>query len=289
MTEHLGPPVGEEPGQHHGEPMQLEPPYGGTAPYDLETREALERDAKEIIARYPKTRSALLPMLHLVQSVDGHITQRGIDLCAELLGITAAQVTGVATFYTQYKREPVGEYHVGVCINTLCAVMGGDQIWAELSAHLGVGHDQVTEDGAVSLERIECNAACDYAPVMTVNWEFFDDMTPEKAKALVDDLRAGREVAPTRGPGGVCTWKQASRVLAGFPDGRAHEGVQAGPQSLRGLEVARDNGWAAPPPAASEPVSEPVTPGEVTDPPPNEPGEPIGGRVKPGSQEGRNQ
>jgi NADH-quinone oxidoreductase subunit E len=260
------------------------------ASYEPEVRERLERDAKEIIARYPKPRSALLPLLHLVQSVDGYVAQRGIEFCAEQLGVTPAQVTGVATFYTMYKREPVGEYHVGVCINTLCAIMGGDQIWNELSGHLGVGHDETTPDGKVSIERIECNAACDFAPVMTVNWEFFDNMTPEKAKALVDDLRQGREVLPTRGATGLCSWKEASRVLAGFPDGRAHEGVQAGPQSLRGLEVARQRGWEAPPAEADrEQPHEPVRPGEITDPPPHEPGKPIGGQVKPGSQEDRNQ
>ncbi|HEY1175540.1 MAG TPA: NAD(P)H-dependent oxidoreductase subunit E, partial [Phytomonospora sp.] len=102
--------------------------------------EDLKAQAREIIARYPqgKSRSALLPMLHLVQSVDGRITEQGVNFCAELLDITPAQVTGVATFYTQYKRKPMGEYHVGVCINTLCAVLGGDQIWAELSEHVGV-------------------------------------------------------------------------------------------------------------------------------------------------------
>jgi NADH-quinone oxidoreductase subunit E len=230
------------------------------APLDPEVRARLERDAKEIIARYPKPRSALLPMLHLVQSEVGYVSEAGIQFCADMLDITPAQVTGVATFYTQYKREPVGEYHVGVCINTLCAVMGGDQIWEELSEHLGaagrsqggeargVGHDEATEDGKISLERLECNAACDFAPVMMVNWEFFDDMTPQKAKQLVDDLRAGKPVAPTRGPGSVCSWKQASRVLAGFNDGRAGEGVQAGPESLRGLELAKRKGWTAPEP-----------------------------------------
>jgi NADH-quinone oxidoreductase subunit E len=111
---------------------------------------------------------------------------------------------------------------------------------------VGVGHDAVTADGKVSIERIECNAACDFAPVMMVNWEFFDNMTPEKAKKLVDDLRAGKPAAPTRGADGLCTWKQASRVLAGFPDGRAHEGVQAGPESLRGLHLANERGWTAP-------------------------------------------
>jgi NADH-quinone oxidoreductase subunit E len=208
----------------------------------------LERDAKEIIARYPRPRSALLPLLHLVQAEEGHVTQDGVDFCATQLGITPAQVEGVVTFYTMYKQRPVGEYHVGVCINTLCAVMGGDQIWQELSEHVGVGHNEPTDDGKISIERIECNAACDFAPVMTVNWEFFDNMTPEKARRLVDDLRAGKTVAPTRGADSVCGWRQASRILAGFPDGRANEGVQAGPQSLRGLRLADERGWTAPEP-----------------------------------------
>ena len=216
--------------------------------FEPEILERLERDAKEIIAKYPKPRSALLPLLHLVQSEEGFISDAGIQFCADALGITPAQVTGVVTFYTQYKQHPVGDYHVGVCINSLCAIMGGDQIWRELSEYVGVGHDEATEDGRVSLERIECNAACDYAPVMMVNWEFFDDMTPAKAKQLVDDLRAGKQVAPTRGADSVCTWKQASRVLAGFNDGRAGEGTQAGYASLRGLQLAKDSGWAAPEP-----------------------------------------
>jgi len=214
--------------------------------YDVEIRERLERDAKEIISRYPQSRSALLPMLHLVQSEDGYVTTDGIDFCAEVLGITSAEVTGVVTFYTQYKQKPVGEYHVGVCINTLCAVLGGDQIWNELSEHVGVGHDEATEDGKVSLERLECNAACDFGPVMMVNWEFFDNMDPAKAKALVDDLRVGNDVVPTRGANSVCSWKDASRVLAGFNDGRAGEGVQAGPESMVGLNLAKEKGWEAP-------------------------------------------
>jgi NADH-quinone oxidoreductase subunit E len=218
------------------------------AAFEPELLARLERDAKEIIARYPKPRSALLPLLHLVQSEEGYVSDAGIQFCADQLGITPAQVTGVVTFYTQYKQHPVGEYHVGVCINSLCAIMGGDQIWDELSEYVGVGHDEPTDDGKVSLERIECNAACDYAPVMMVNWEFFDDMTPEKAKRLVDDLRAGKQVAPTRGAESVCSWKQASRVLAGFNDGRAGEGAQAGYASLRGLQLAKESGWTAPEP-----------------------------------------
>jgi NADH-quinone oxidoreductase subunit E len=203
-------------------------------------------EAREIIGRYPQPRSALLPLLHLVQSADGYVTGRGIDLCAELLELTRAEVSGVATFYTQYKRHPNGEYTVGVCTNTLCAIMGGDQIWDELSEHLGVGHDETTPDGKITLERVECNAACDYAPVVMANWEFFDNQTPDSTKQLVDDLRAGKDVKPTRGASRVCTFKQVSRVLAGFPDGLADEGVGAGPASLVGLEIARDNNWTAP-------------------------------------------
>ncbi|HVY10504.1 MAG TPA: NADH-quinone oxidoreductase subunit NuoE [Mycobacteriales bacterium] len=207
-----------------------------------ETREL----AREVIARYPKSRSALLPLLHLVQSDEGYVSPDGIALCAELLGLTKAEVGAVATFYTMFKRKPVGEYHVGVCTNTLCAVMGGDAIYSALKEHTGVTtQNGVTEDGKVSLEHIECNAACDFAPVVMVNWEFFDNQTPESARTLVDDLRTGKPVAPTRGASSVCTWKQAERVLAGFNDGRADEGVAAGPATLVGLELAKERGESA--------------------------------------------
>ncbi|WP_210650013.1 NADH-quinone oxidoreductase subunit NuoE [Nocardioides sp. SYSU D00065] len=202
-------------------------------------------ELREIAARYPEPRSGLLPMLHLVQSAQGRITPEGIEACAEVLGISAAEVNGVATFYTMYKRRPVGDYHVGVCTNTLCAVMGGDLIFERLKEHLEVGNDETTEDGSITLEHIECNAACDYAPVMMVNWEFMDNQTPESAVQVVDDLRAGKPVHSTRGPR-LCTWREAERVLAGFPDDRADEGPTAGPASLAGLRIAREKGWTAP-------------------------------------------
>src|SRR6188508_2113098 len=210
-------------------------------PFDPTTYSEL----KEIAARYPQARSGLLPMLHLVQSVEGRVTSRGIEACAEILGLSAAEVSGVATFYTMYKRRPVGDYHVGVCTNTLCAVMGGDLIFDRLKEHLDVGNDETSEDGKITLEHIECNAACDYAPVMMVNWEFMDNQTPESAVQVVDDLRAGVEVSSTRGPR-LCTWREAERVLAGFPDDRADEGPSAGAASLVGLELARERGWTAP-------------------------------------------
>jgi len=207
--------------------------------------ETTRAELREIAARYPEPRSGLLPMLHLVQSAEGRVTAEGIEACAELLGITAAEVAGVATFYTMYKRRPVGNYHVGVCTNTLCAVMGGDAIFERLQEHLGVRTDETTEDGAITLEHVECNAACDYAPVVMVNWEFMDNMTPTSAVQLVDDLREGKEVASTRGAR-LCTWREAERVLAGFPDGRADEGPGAGEASLVGLSIARQNQWTAP-------------------------------------------
>ena len=214
--------------------------------YPDDVRARLETDAREVIARYPDSRSALLPLLHLVQAEEGHVTRTGMQFCADVLGLTTAEVTAVATFYTMYRRRPSGDYQVGVCTNTLCAVMGGDAIFEELQEHLGVGNGETTDDGKVTLEHIECNAACDYAPVVMVNWEFFDNQTPESAKRMVDDLRAGRPVAPTRGAP-LCTFKETARILAGFPDERegATEATgSAGPASLVGLKLAK--GEAAP-------------------------------------------
>jgi NADH-quinone oxidoreductase subunit E len=235
-------------------------------PFSEETLVRLKADAVEITGRYPRARSALLPLLYLVQSEEGYVSPDGMRFCAETLGITETEVLGVATFYTMYKHEPAAEYQVGVCINTTCAIMGGDQIWAELVEHLGsdpgsadahvesgdelggtADHGDIkSADGKVAIERLECNAACDYAPVVMVNWEFFDNQTPASAKQLVDDLRAGRNVTLSRGPSRLCTWKQANRILAGFGDGQAAEGPSAGPASLVGLKLAREHGWHAP-------------------------------------------
>jgi len=222
-------------------------PPAGNGTYPQQTLDELAA----IASRYPRARSALLPMLHLLQSVEGQVTPRGIEVCADLLGLTAAEVSAVATFYTMYKRRPVGDYHVGVCTNTLCAIMGGDAVFDRLKEHLGVGNDEITDDGKITLEHVECNAACDFAPVMMVNWEFMDNVTPESAVEIVDRLRAGEEVRSTRGPR-VCTWRQAERVLAGFPDDLADEGPAGGPESLIGLRIARERGWRAPEPDRSQ-------------------------------------
>ena len=193
-----------------------------------------------IIKRYPRPRSAIMPLLHFVQSRAGYVTNEGIEIIAQQLELAAAEVTAVSTFYTQYKPTPVGEYHVGVCTNTLCAIMGGDAIMDGLKDHLGIENNGVTADGKVSLEHIECNAACDYAPVVMANWEFYDNQTVESAKALVDGARAGNPPAPTRGPKKLVTYKEASAVLAGLDDGLAREGVQAGEATLLGLKLSKE-------------------------------------------------
>ena len=195
---------------------------------------------ESIITRYPRKRSAIMPLLHFSQSITGYINNEAIEIIAHLLELETAEVTAVSTFYTQYKREPVGEYHVGVCTNTLCAIMGGDAIFAGLKEHLGVENDGVTADGKVSLEHIECNAACDYAPVVMANWEFYDNQTVQSAKDLVDSMRSGNPKPPTRGPNKLVTWKEASAVLAGINDGLANEGVQAGEPTLLGLKLSKE-------------------------------------------------
>ena len=192
-------------------------PIGGPTSYPADVAERLSADAATIIARYPQPRSALLPLLHLTQSEDGCLTTAGIAFCAGRLGLSDAEVSAVATFYSMYRRAPTGDYLVGVCTNTLCAIMGGDAILAALEDDLGIGAGQTTADGVITLEHIECNAACDYAPVVMVNWEFFDNQPPSSATELVADLRGGRPVSPTRGASPLCRFRQTARTLAGLP------------------------------------------------------------------------
>ena len=239
-----------ELGQRSDEPG---PPIHGTASYPAEVVTRLEADAATILGRYPQPRSALLPLLHLVQAEDGCLTPAGIGFCARQLDLTHAEVTAVATFYSMYRRTPTGDYLVGVCTNTLCAVMGGDAILDALEEHLGLGAGETTADGSITLEHVECNAACDYAPVVMVNWEFFDNQTPSTARELVDDLREGATVTPTRGAP-LCTFRQTARILAGFPDERqdANEGAP-GAATLAGLHIAHEKGMTAPAPSADVP------------------------------------
>jgi NADH-quinone oxidoreductase subunit E len=244
--------------------IQLDRP-GDASVFDDATR----ADAAELISRYPagQSRSALLPLLHLVQSVQGYITPDGIAFCAEQLGITKAQVAAVATFYTMYKRTPTGEYLVSVCTNTLCGLLGGDDIFAALRDELGVGDNETTADGKITLEHAECLAACDYAPVVTVNYEFFDKQTVGSARNIVSQLRADERPLPTRGAP-LCTFRQIERQIAGLhtPETLALDAHGSGVPTEAGVKLALERGdtapsyaarsgsaaEAAPPPAKSE-------------------------------------
>lgn len=218
-----------------------------SASEQLLANEALRERAREIIARYPadRSRSALLPLLHLVQSEEGYVSPAGIEFCAELLGLNKAQVGAVATFYTMFKRKPTGDWLVSVCTNTMCSTLGGQKVYDALSEHLGVGHEETTADGSITLEHAECLAACDYGPVMTVNYDFFDQIDPDTAIKLVEELRAGNRPQPSRGAR-LCTFKEISLQLAGFADPRPEavaDGVP-GESTLRGLRLAQQHGIA---------------------------------------------
>src|SRR5262252_2535418 len=211
--------------------------------------EELALRAKQIIARFPegKSRSALLPLLHLVQSEEGHVSAEGIAFCAETLGLTKAEVGAVVTFYTMYKRRPTGDYLVSVCTNTMCDVLGGGRVYEMVSEYLGAGHNETTADGQFTVEHAECLAACDYGPVMTVNYEFYDKMSVESALDIITQLQEGKRPQPSRGAR-LCTLKEMSLQLAGFAESRPEalaDGV-AGDATLRGNRLAEENGISAP-------------------------------------------
>jgi NADH-quinone oxidoreductase subunit E len=172
--------------------------------------------AEELIGRYPGARSALLPLLHLVQHVDGYISDEGVAECAELLGLTKAEVGAVATFYTMYKREPLGRHLVSVCTNFSCKVRGSQDVYDALAAKLGVAHNGTTEDGAITLEHAECLGNCEGAPVVSVDYLNYEGLDAEAATALVDALISGTQVPPpTRGyvPPGI---RDVQHRLAGL-------------------------------------------------------------------------
>ncbi|HVV11054.1 NADH-quinone oxidoreductase subunit NuoE [Amycolatopsis sp.] len=211
--------------------------------------------AENLIGRYPQSRSALLPLLHLVQSVQGYVSQEGIAFCAMQLDLSEAEVSAVATFYTMYKRRPCGEHLVSVCTNTLCAALGGDAIYKKLSEHLGVGHEETAgepgETGSITLEHAECLAACDLGPVLQVNYEYYDNQSEESALELVEALQRGEKPAPTRGAP-LTDFKGAELQLAGFfPEDeetyRSHvDGPSQAVETVRGARIAADRGWTAP-------------------------------------------
>ena len=148
--------------------------------------------AQAIIARYPKPRSALVPLCHLAQEQDGYLTQDAMGHIAELVGCTPAEVYGTATFYEMFKLHPVGKYVVGVCTNISCMLTGAYELLDHCQASLGVSVGGTTADGMFTLEEVECSAACTLAPALQVNYRYEANVTPQAFDDLVAQLRAGQ-------------------------------------------------------------------------------------------------
>jgi NADH:ubiquinone oxidoreductase subunit E len=159
----------------------------------------LRQTAEAIVARYPNSRSAALPLLFLVQSVEGHVTEQGMRDVADILGLTPAEILATGSFYTMLKKNPQGEYLVSVCRNISCTHMGARKVLAELEEHLGIEAGQTTADGKITLESAECLATCDGAPSLQINYEDFYRVAPDVAVQLVEKLRRGDEVRSVRG------------------------------------------------------------------------------------------
>jgi NADH-quinone oxidoreductase subunit E len=148
--------------------------------------------AKEIIARYPRPKSALIPLLHLSQEQNGYITNEAMAHLADLVGVTSAEVYGTASFYEMFKFEPVGKYVINICGTLSCALMGSEELLHRAEHKLGVKAGGTTADGLITLEHAECQAACTEAPCLQVNYRYRFRVTPADVDALIDDLRAGK-------------------------------------------------------------------------------------------------
>jgi NADH-quinone oxidoreductase subunit E len=170
--------------------------------------------AERIVARYPQRRSALVPLLYLVQSEVGWVPRRGMREVGEILGLTTAEVEAVATFYTMLKLHPSGRYVISICTNPPCAMAGARRLYQRAKELLGEHCEQVTEDGMFTLEEEECLAACDKAPVVAVNYVFYDRFTEANLEELIASIRRG-DVPPAARGGVPGELKEVSRTLAG--------------------------------------------------------------------------
>jgi NADH-quinone oxidoreductase subunit E len=146
--------------------------------------------AREIVARYPRAKSAILPLAHLAQDQDGWLSNVAMEQIAALTGVTPAEVQGTCSFYTMFKRRPCGSLVVSVCTNVTCLVTGGPEILDALTERYG-------DDDAVTVEEVECLAACGGAPALQVNYEYHEHMTPQTAESVVDDYKSGSRTART--------------------------------------------------------------------------------------------
>jgi NADH-quinone oxidoreductase subunit E len=153
---------------------------------------ANEELAREIIGRYPMLKSATIPLCHLAQEQDGHLTEDAMEHIAELLGLAPAEVLGTASFYEMFKREPVGTYVINVCTSISCFLNGGDELLEHAEERLETKAGGTTDDGLFSIEGYECIAACTEAPCLQVNYRYFHKISNDEFDQLIDDLRAGR-------------------------------------------------------------------------------------------------
>ena len=192
--------------------------------------------AREIITRYPRPKSALIPLLHLAQEQDGCVADDAMEHIAELLGITPAEVLGTCSFYEMFKREPVGEYLVNVCTNIACMLLGGEELLHHLEERLGIRAGSTTPDGKFTLEDVECIAACTEAPCLQVNYRYVNKVTSEMADALLDDLREGRRAHEVPKHGTLARTRQ--QLDAKRRAGNAVPGAAGEPVWLRAAEAA---------------------------------------------------
>lgn len=183
--------------------------------------------AEDIKARYPKgrERSAILPLLYLVQSVEGHVSREGLREVGEVLGLATAEVEAVATFYTMLRLRQTGRHLVNVCTNLSCALLGARDVYEAAHEATGIPHGgERSEDGLFSVAEEECLGACDAAPVVQIDFANHDRVTPDRMRELIERLRAGEVPAPSRGTA-PADFRHASRILAGVDrgDGGAYE------------------------------------------------------------------
>ena len=184
--------------------------------------EEARRVAERIASKYPTRRSAMIPLLYLVQAEVGWVPRRGMREVADVLGLTTAEVEAVATFYTMLKLHPCGRYIVSICTNPSCALLGARRLYERARELLGESAERVSEDGLFTLEEEECLAACDQAPVVAVNFLFYDRVSEEQLESMIEEIRQGRPPAASRG-GIPSELKDISRVLAGLGTDRAAE------------------------------------------------------------------
>jgi NADH-quinone oxidoreductase subunit E len=188
--------------------------------------------ADDIIARYPVKKSALIPLLHLAQEQDGHVTDDAMEHIAELVDVTPAEVLGTCSFYEMFKREPVGDYVVNVCTNISCMLLGGEELLHHLEHRLGIKAGDTTPDGKFTLEDVECIAACTEAPCLQANYRYFPRISNDEVDVLIDDLRAGKRAHEVPRHGTL------SRVRQQLPDSRA--GVAPPDRSVEPPWLARN-------------------------------------------------